>query len=182
MRWLLLALSGAAVCTVCDHLHATHGVLYYARPIVWDQAWWVPLLFAGASLAAVAGATPVRRMLGVAAEPAPTARQIAGDALTFVTVYAFTSFAPADRPNVTLALLAAWWLARVVRGRSTWLVVFSLLTAAAGTGFEAGWSALGLFYYRHPDVIGVPRWLPGIYLHVALVAGPLERTLRGADA
>ena len=30
MRWLILALCGAAICTVCDHLHATHGVLYHA--------------------------------------------------------------------------------------------------------------------------------------------------------
>jgi hypothetical protein len=166
---------------VCDHLHATHGVLWYAHPVVWDQAWWVPLLFAGASLAAVGGATPVRRLLGARNPPPPTAREVAGDGLAFITAYAYTSFAPADRPNVTLALLAAWWLARVVRGRAGWLVVYSLLTAAAGTLFEAGWSALGFFAYHHPDFLGVPRWLPGIYLHVALVAGPLERALRGAD-
>jgi hypothetical protein len=181
MRWLILALCGAAICTVCDHLHATHGVLYYVHPVVWAQAWWVPLLFAGASLAAVAGATPIRRLFGAGTAPAPTVREIAGDGIAFIVAYAYTSFAPADAPNVTLALLAAWWLARVVRGRATWLVAFSLVMAVAGSGFEALWSALGFFYYRHPDVAGVPRWLPGIYLHVALVAGPLERVLRGAD-
>lgn len=181
MRWVVLALVGAAVCTVCDHLHATHGVLFYPHVAFWSQAWWVPLLFAGASLAAVAGATPVRRAFGARGEAAPTARQIAGDGLAFVTAYAYTSFAPHDRPNVTLALLVAWWLARVLRDRPAWLVAYSLLTAVAGTLFEAGWSALGFFAYHHPDFIGVPRWLPGIYLHVALLAGPLERTLRGAD-
>jgi hypothetical protein len=181
MRWLLLALVGAAVCTVCDHLHATHGVLSYPHPVFWAQAWWVPLLFAGASIAAVAGATPIRRAFGARIEPPPTARQVAGDGLAFVTAYAYTSFAPPDRPDVTLALLGAWWLARVVRGRPAWLIAFSLLTAAAGTLFEAGWSALGFFQYHHPDVLGVPRWLPGIYLHVALLAGPLERVLKGAD-
>jgi len=181
MRWLVLALCGAAICTVCDHLHATHGVLYYTHPVFWDQAWWVPLLFAGASLATVAGATPIRRLFGAGATAPPTTREVAGDGIAFITAYAYTSFAAHDRPNVTLALLAAWWLARVVRGRATWLIAYSLVLAVAGAAFEAGWSALGLFYYRHPDVIGVPRWLPGIYLHVALVAGPLERVLRGAD-
>lgn len=182
MRWLVLALIGAAVCTVCDHLHATHGVLYYTHPVAWSQAWWVPLLFAGASLAAVAGATPIRRLLSAGPAPAPTARQLAGDGIAFVTAYAYTSFAAHDRPDVTLALLAAWWLARVVRGRPAWLIVFSLVMALAGSAFEAGWSALGFFYYRHPDIAGVPRWLPGIYLHAALLAGPLERTLRGVDS
>jgi hypothetical protein len=181
MRWLILALCGAAICTVCDHLHATHGVLYYVHPVVWDQAWWVPLLFAAASLAAVAGATPIRRAFGARVTPAPTVREIAGDGLAFIVAYAYTSFAAHDRPNVTLALLAAWWLARVVRDRAPWLIAYSLLMAVAGSSFEAGWSALGFFYYRHPDIIGVPRWLPGIYLHVALVVGPLERVLRGAD-
>lgn len=181
MRWLILAVAGAALCTVCDHLHATHGVLFYTHPTVWDQAWWVPLLFAGASLAAVAGATPVRRLLGARAGEPPTAREIAGDGIAFVTAYAFTSYAPADRPNVTLALLAAWWLARVVRGRPRWLVIYALVMAAAGSAFEATWSALGFFAYRHPDVAGVPRWLPGIYLHAALLAGPVERVLRGSD-
>jgi len=181
MRWLILVLCGAAICTVLDHLHATHGVLYYVHPVVWAQAWWVPLLFAGASLAAVAGATPIRRLFGGGTAPAPTVREVAGDGIAFIVAYAFTSFAPADAPNVTLALLAAWWLARVVRGRATWLIAYSLVMAVAGSGFEALWSSLGFFYYRHPDIAGVPRWLPGIYLHVALVAGPLERVLRGAD-
>ncbi|HXU67739.1 MAG TPA: hypothetical protein VN947_00345 [Polyangia bacterium] len=181
MRWLILALAGAAICTVCDHLHATHGVLYYAHPVVWDQAWWVPLLFAGASLAAVAGATPIRRLFGARATAAPTAREIAGDGIAFIVAYAYTSFAPAARPNVTLALLAFWWLARVVRGRAPWLIAYSLVMAVAGSAFEATWSALGFFWYHHPDIGGVPRWLPGIYLHVALVAGPLERVLKGAD-
>jgi hypothetical protein len=181
MRWLILALVGAAICTVCDHLHATHEVLYYVHPVAWDQAWWVPLLFACASLAAVAGATPVRRLFGVRGERAPTAREIVGDGLAFIVAYAYTSFAPHDRPNVTLAVLAGFWLARVVRDRAAWLIAYSLVMAVAGSGFEAAWSSLGFFYYRHPDIAGVPRWLPAIYLHVALVVGPLERVLRGAD-
>jgi hypothetical protein len=181
-RWIILAIVGSIVCTIGDHLHATHGVLWYPHVFAWDQAWWVPLLFACASVAAVLGATPFRRLLSRGREDAaPTAREIAGDGIAFFTAYAFTSFMPADLPNVTLGLLFAWWLARVVRGRPAWQIAFSIAMAAAGTLFEAGWSALGFFYYRHPDFIGVGRWLPGIYLHAALLAAPLERTLRGAE-
>jgi hypothetical protein len=180
MKWIVLAVAGSIVCTVGDHLHATHDVLWYPHVFAWAQAWWVPLLFAGASLAAVIGATPFRRMFGSKDEAAPTARQVAGDGIAFFVAYAVTSFIPSSLPNVTLALLVAWWLARVVRDRPLWLILYSLATAAAGTLFEAGWSRLGFFYYSHPDFIGVARWLPGIYLHAALLAGPLERTLRGA--
>src|SRR5207237_5918138 len=106
----ILGLVVAFGCTIGHHLHATPDVLVYPHVVFWDQAWWVPLLFAGASIAAVLGATPLRRLLGSASEPAPTARQIAGDGIAFATAYAYTSFAPATSPNVTLALLCPWWL------------------------------------------------------------------------
>src|SRR5258708_7440388 len=128
-RWIILAIVGSIVCTIGDHLHATHDVLAYPHVVFWNQAWWVPLPFAGAAVVAVLGATPIRRLFGARVEPSPTARQIAGDGIAFATAYAFTSFVPATTPNVTLALLAAWWLARVVRGRPTWLIVYSLLMA-----------------------------------------------------
>ena len=63
-----------------------------------------------------------------------------------------------------------WWRRgwrASLSGAPAWLVVYSLLVAAGGTLFEARWSTLGFFYYSSPDFIGVPRWLPGIYLHVA---------------
>jgi hypothetical protein len=182
LRWVVLALVGSAICTVGDHLHATHGVLVYPRPDFWEQAWWVPLLFAAASIVTVAGAGPLRQLLGGRHReaPAPTARQLAGDGIAFVAAYVYTSFAPADRPNVTLAVLVAFWAARVVRGAPAWLIVYSLILGVAGSAFEGTWSALGFFHYVHPDVAGVPRWLPGIYLHVGVAAGSLEILMRGA--
>jgi hypothetical protein len=178
VRWAILALVGATVCMVCDHLHATHGVLEYVHPVFWQQAWWVPLLFAGASIAAVRGATTVRGLFGDSRARPPTARQIAAGGISFVAAYAFTSFAPPSGPNLTLLVLVAFWLAQVVYDRPRWLILYSLLLALAGSGFEASWSALGFFFYRSPDVAGVPRWLPAIYLHAALVAGPLAERLR----
>jgi len=61
-----------------------------------------------------------------------------------------------------------------VTPRVRMLCLASLVMAVAGSAFEGAWSALGFFYYHHPDIGGVPRWLPGIYLHVALLAGSLN--------
>jgi hypothetical protein len=172
-----LALAGSAICTVCDHLHATHGVLVYAHPVAWQQAWWVPLLFAAASVAALAGVAPVRRLFGATPVARPSPVSVLVDGLAFVMAYAYTSFAPAAQANATLLVLTLWWLARLMRGRPSWLAAYSIVMALAGSSFEAGWSALGFFHYVHPDVAGVPRWLPGIYLHAALAVGPLERVV-----
>ena len=171
--WLAIAVMGAIVCTICDHLHVITGVLYYPKPFFWQQAWWVPPLFAGASVVITASAQPTRALLGGAVVPPPLLRCTAGDMLAFVTAYAFTAYGN-SLPNVVLAVLVAWWLARVVAGAPPWLVVYSLLTAAGGTLFEAGWSKLGFFHYSNPDFIGVPRWLPGIYLHVAFLTADLS--------
>jgi hypothetical protein len=175
VRWALAALLGMILCSVCDHLHATYGVLYYPFPVLWAQAWWVPLLFFTASLSSLSGAGVVRRALrgeGVDA----TARQLVGSTIAFITAYVFTAFAH-SQPNVVLAVLVGWWLARVVSGAPVWLVAFSLVTAVLGTCFEATLSRVGGFYYHHPDFMGVPRWLPGIYLHAALLAGPLHQVV-----
>lgn len=179
MRWVLIAITGGAACTVLDHLHATHDVLWYPRVFAWEQAWWVPLLFACASVASVAGAAPIRRALGGRPLEPPTVRRVAADAIGFIAAYAYTSFGH-GRPNVVAAVLLAFFVARA-SAQPVWVIVYALLVAVCGTLFEAGWSSLGFFYYRHPDAIGVPRWLPGIYLHVALLTARLERLLRGGD-
>jgi hypothetical protein len=175
LPWLILALAGALVCTVCDHLHVVTGVLHYRSPWVWQQAFWVPLLFAGASLLIVAGAGPVVTLLRVGEAP-PSPREVAGDALQFVAAYAFTAYGSGE-PTVVATVLSAWWLGRMVRERRPWMIPYSIAVAIGGTLFEATLSSTGAFTYRAPDMLGVPRWLPALYLHVALLGGSLQLLL-----
>ncbi len=178
MKWVALAVLGGLICTVGDHLHAVSGVLTYPHPFLFDQAWWVFPLFAAASLVCVLGARP---FVGEG-ERRPDARQIAADGLGFFAAYAYTSFAPADRPNVTLAVLAIAFLVRVLgERRDARLVAYCLALSVAGSLFEAALSSTGQFAYLHPDLV-VPRWLPGIYLHAGLIAGELSILFRSAPA
>jgi hypothetical protein len=174
--WLVIAAIGAVVCTVCDHLHVTTGVLGYPRPFVWQQAWWVPLLFAGATAFCVWGARTVRGWLRARPLPPATGRTVIADGIAFVTAYAFTAYGN-SLPNVVLGVLVAAWLARVASGMPGWLVVYSLIVAAGGMLFEAGFSGLGFFHYHAPDYLGVARWLPALYLHAALLAATVERRI-----
>src|SRR5260370_11263232 len=112
MIWVVAALFGAALCTVGDHLHVLTGVLWYPHPVLWRQAWWVPPLFGGASVAAVAAARELKRLLG--GRPYPSGTLLA-DAIAFCTAYAFTAYG-SSLPNVVLAVLVAAWVARVPSG------------------------------------------------------------------
>lgn len=174
MRWAILALVGGVVCTVCDHLHVITGVLAYPHPFLWGQAWWVPFLFAGAALLTVAGARPLLAAFGAPSEErAPTAREVAGDGVQFVTAYAFTAYG-SPLPTVVAAVLTAWWAGRMIRSRRLWMLPYSIAMAVGGTAFEAALSSTGAFHYLVPDFLGVPRWLPPLYLQVALLTGPLH--------
>jgi hypothetical protein len=178
--WVAIAIAGAIVCTVCDHLHVVTGVLVYPHPVFFQQAWWVPALFAGASVVIVANAGLVRRLRGAAPLPSPSPRQLIADALAFVTAYAFTAYGH-GLPNLVLAVLVGFWAARALTS-PPWLALYSLLVAVGGSAFEGTWSALGFFHYLDPDVYHVPRWLPGIYLHVAFLTAALERLTHGGEA
>jgi len=172
-RVIAAAVGGAALCTFGDHLHATHGVLSYPRVYLASQAWWGPLLFFGAAIAVLALAVGSRRALRGSPVDAAWPR-IAGDALAFVTAYAFTAFA-AELPDVVLAVLVGWWIARMLSSRAQpWVVALGLGLAVLGPLFEDRWASLGMFAYCRPDLAGVPRWLPALYLHVAPLAARLE--------
>jgi hypothetical protein len=181
MRWVVLGAIGAAVCTLLDHVHVTHGVLFYARPVLWQQGWWVVPMFGTATVGAVAAVEPTRRLLRGAPLPAPSGPQLAGDMIAFVGAYLFTSFGH-GQPVALLVLLVAWWLSRVAGRAPAWVVAFCLVSAVVGPLVEATLSAIGNFNYVRPDVLGVALWLPGLYLHVGLVAASVAALVRHAKA
>jgi hypothetical protein len=180
-RWIVIALGGALVCTVGDHLHATHGVLGYPHVFVWNQAWWVPLLFFCSTIAALFGARFMRTMFKAPPLAPNDSRFIAGDAIGLSAAYALTSFTH-TAPNETMLLLIAFWLARILATPTPpWVIALSLASAFTGPLVEATLSACGLFAYTHPDFIGVARWLPGIYLFVAPISARFEALLALGD-
>jgi hypothetical protein len=72
-----------------------------------------------------------------------------------------------------LVYLNFWLLA----GRSWQNLLLSLVTAITGTLIEMTLVAAGAFSYVHPDILGVPFWLPCIYACASLAVGDLGRSL-----
>jgi hypothetical protein len=158
---------GAILCVGLDALHVASGTTYYARPVWFGLAWWAPLLFLGASLGMLTGV----RLFGAAPLPHQP-RQTLADGLAFVAAYASTSFLGGAPVALALTLLA-FWAARVMT-LPGWVGGWSVLVAVVGSLAEILLSGAGQFGYHRPDVLGIPWWLPMIYLHAGVFAARLD--------
>ncbi len=166
-RSALLALVGATLATVLDHQHVTHRVLAYAHPYLWEQAWWVPILFGVSTLALVNQARRFR-------QPGERLSRTVGLLLLFDFCLAyFLTSVFRDRPWALTAGLVATFLPWVRLDRRRWLLALSV--AVAGPLVEATLAWLGGFHYLpdQPLVLGVAVWLPALYLHASLAARAL---------
>ncbi len=178
MQWLLAISFGSVLCTLLDQLQVRFGVLEYRDGSMFGQAPWVPLLFAVATLIGLFGYLTRARKLGFLRDLREGPRDRWGTreaawALGWMVLAYGVSGPLQGSPRWLLGLyvftfaLRSWSLSAPGLGWS------SLQFAIGGTIFEALLASTGTFHYRHPDLWGVPLWLPGIYLH----ATPLLRAV-----
>lgn len=157
--------------TACDqffHLR-TETLVYHWHPQVFGQTIIVPLVFAVAVVAMfqVAGAVEGGRRCSLIGS------------MLFVTGAYLLSGLLAPRFALAYAVvLVVLWLARVAWRGDPRLLLVGVTIAAAGVLGEAALSAVGEFDYLDPDVLRVPWWLFGLYLHGSLVAVDLVQRLR----
>jgi len=170
--WLFLL--GAILGTGLDALHVYSKVERYPMPALFGLAWWVPPLF-GAAAVAIGYSHPL-------VDPLLHHRRfrrlsVSIGELTWVVlaylVSASTLPSIAKVGLLTVIYLNFWVLA----GRGWQNLLLSLVTAITGTLIEMILAAAGAFSYLHPDFVGVPYWLPGIYACASLAVGDLGRSL-----
>ncbi|MBS2028251.1 MAG: hypothetical protein JST54_10130 [Deltaproteobacteria bacterium] len=162
---------GAAGGTVLDGFHSHSGTISYPDPVFSMEAWWVPLLFAGAyTLLGVSWA--LARKLSGAAPIAPVARWTC--ALAFGVLYFASGYLPVSNAVKLGVLVAGFLVLWLATDRSWGTVAVGLLAAVLGPTTEVVLVHLHLFAHLQPDVAGIPMWLPGLfYLASAPGAGPL---------
>lgn len=167
MRGLLVAYATAvaALLTVCDWAcHVRQGVLVYPEPIARE---WLPGQPTPAVFLLFFSCTAIG--LGLAwsrlRERAPV-----GLVATLVSVLAFVAcywgsgrFA-AYPLAFSLACIGVWQVQVAASQRRAELIGFSIVLALAGTLVEMVVSSTGFFAYLRPDFLGVPMWLPALYL------------------
>jgi hypothetical protein len=175
---LALVPVGAVGGTLGDQIHVQFGVLAYAHPHPWmyGQASWVPLLFGGAAPFMVYGHALTDRRGG---EPARRLAVLAPTVVFFAAYFATGLFA--SWPRALAAGLALAWAARVALRPSLDRLLAGAGFALAGPLVERAVSATGGFAYARADLLGVPVWLPALYLHLSLLTRHIYRAFIRAD-
>lgn len=182
MRWLswkdtlLLCVVGGIVGAVCDGFHSHQNILEYSSAWAFKMAWWVPLLFAGATLTVAYGHLLIDDLFHLPHTPPGRARVIAG-LLAFVAVYAASAYLPVDNDAKILILdmaIIAMWLAF---NRSWQGVLQMILTSILGCAVEISLVANGSFRYLHAGFLGIPYWLPFLYGAASIGVGNWARQL-----
>ena len=99
----------------------------------------------------------------------------------FVGAYGISAVVAPDHPDALAVAYVAVWIVRIaLREERAFLYPFGVVLALAGCLVEAAEIELGWFSYADPDVIGVPYWLAGIYLHGAPLAFGVARRVDAA--
>jgi hypothetical protein len=172
---VILFVLGSIVGLDCDQIHVQFAVLRYSNPEFLGQPWWVGPQY---GLAAV-----IACIVAWVSIPATTAvrfgKQLLRFSLWFFGAYLATGLL-ADRPELLACLLFASWICRMISLCRDWMViVFSFALAIVGTLYEVLLTTgPKTFAYLGAQVLGVPIWLPGLYLH----AGPFVVGLSGIFA
>lgn len=174
--WLL----GATAVSFFDGFHTHSGTTRYAAPVLWQMAWWTPLLFgASVGLGGPVYAMGVQRMGG--GRPPPPWRDLAIGFAGFGGLYFASGYLPASN-GAKLAMLLAGaallfgWLDRTRAG-----AIMALVTAVSGPLVEITLVHLGTFAHLQPDFAGIPMWLPGLYLCAGPTLGQIARRALGSD-
>lgn len=178
-RWLFpllwLFLLGATLGSALDALHVATGVDRYSMPVLFGLAWWVPLLFGTAAVAIGYSHPLVDRLLHhrrIARRLLGTTGELAWLVLAYlVSASVLDSFA---KLGLLLVIYLNFWL---LAGKGWQNLLLSVVTAITGTLIEMVLVAVGAFSYLHPDLLGVPYWLPGLYICASLAVGDLGRSL-----
>jgi len=171
--WLFLL--GATLGTALDTLEVYSGVERYPRPVLFGVAWWVPLLF-GAAAVAIGYSHPLVDPLILRTRPYHRLSVSIGE-LTWLVLAYLISVSPLDslaRAGLIALIYLNFWL---LAGRSWQDLLLASVTAVTGTLTEMILVNAGVFSYTHPDILGVPYWLPGLYACASLAVGDLGRSL-----
>lgn len=166
---------GATLGSALDGIHSHFGAVTYTSPVFAKAAWWVPLLFTGAYAAGIA------RPLLVREEPPLPAWKAALGMGLFVAAYWLT-VAPWPWP-VRCAVLAGLFVAGLAICDWTWAGLgLALAAAVAGPVVEIALIRAGTFVHHDAVALGIPAWLPFLYLTAAVGLGSLARWLAAHPA
>jgi hypothetical protein len=173
IAWLFLlgAIFGSGLDAIAVYSHVER----YSMPVLFGLAWWVPVLF-GAAAVALGFSHPLVDPLIGNVRPGSKLSISFGELtwLLLAQLVGVSTLSSIAKVGLLFLIYLNFWL---LAGRSWQNLLFSLVTAITGTLIEMTLVAAGTFSYLHPDILGVPYWLPCIYACASLAVGDLGRSL-----
>ncbi len=175
---IALVVFGATVGTLLDALHTFSRTTEYTHPFVLATAWWVPLLFASAyGFGGTLYAHGHRRLggRGLEDEPLPSWRALVIALVVYASLYAITAYLPASNiVKLSVVLVGAAGLFFSLDPTRQGLML-ALVAAVLGPLTEIVLVRVGVFRHLQPDFLGIPMWLPALYLACGPSFGQLAR-------
>lgn len=180
---IALAVLFSLVATLCDRTWVEAGASYYpTAPDGSKQAWWVPLLFAAVGIIAVYFAKWVTYYCVPNDTPPPADPMgvFAVSAALFVSAYLACGLWDQTRARRMTAIFVLVWLVRFIwqrpkKGEAWSLIIISFGIAVAGVLVEALMAYCHLLRYERPFFLGLPIWLPALYLHAGFLSRDIAR-------
>lgn len=169
---------GATVGSFLDAFHTHGGATLYPHPVFFAMAWWTPPLFGAAY---VLLALTYRQNEPRPRVPIPTGRAALGFVFFAGLYFASGFLPPANGVKLAVLLLGAGLLFAFV-DRSRAALVTGALSALLGPAFEVVLVRAGVFLHLQPDFLGIPMWLPALYLASGPGVGGLASLLLGGRA
>lgn len=157
---------GAILGTLLDGIHVYGDVLSYPHPDFGRWAWFVPLEFGLLGVCACLLLPLLERPRADATPPSIPA--VLAELALFTCLYLASALLDGDGAPFLAVGLVALAVARLVLGPGGDLP-YVLLAAVLGPAGEAILSAAGAFSYTHPDLIGIPLWLPALWANAGFL-------------
>jgi hypothetical protein len=181
MKNLALFLLFGLVATLCDLVWVRVGALTYLHPEPWGQAWWTPLLFGVMGVVAVNASAILTRLLSKEIPTTTEAPVLDAFVAAALFVASYLACGLFDRtPEWIAAVLAAAWVLRMVIEalvgcRPALSLIICIALCVAGVAGEALLVAAGQMSYAHPSFMGLPLWLPALWLHAGFLVRHVAR-------
>ena len=171
-----LFLFGAVVITLFDGFHTFSATTEYATPFILKTAWWVPLLYG--SVVAFGGLFYDRAYRWLRG-PARLASQgqVTNAFFGFGLLYFASGFLPVSNAAKLVVLVAGALIVWGMVDQTVQGIALAGVIALAGCTTEIVLTRLGAFRHLQADVLGIPIWLPGLYLVSAPAIGQLARRM-----
>jgi hypothetical protein len=163
---------GAVLGTMLDGIHVYRDVLSYETPAFGRWAWFVPVEF-GLLGAGVGFLVPLIEGRITGGRSNWSAGRRLGELLLFFALYAASAVADGRAAAALAMVLLLLAIVRLALGPTAGDLPYVAAAAVLGPAVEAVIAGAGAFSYSHPDFIGIPYWLPGLWAN----AGFLVRRL-----